>query len=37
MLAGAFVHHEFPNFRYGRASVPNNNSINATLGLEVVF
>ncbi|GAB5544785.1 MAG: hypothetical protein SangKO_045450 [Sandaracinaceae bacterium] len=37
VLAGAFVHHEFPSFRYGRVGVPNNNSINATLGLEVVF
>lgn len=32
-----FVHHEFPTFHYARAGVPNNNSIVATLGLEMVF
>jgi hypothetical protein len=32
-----YVHHQFPGFRYGRVGVPNNNSILATLGLEMVF
>lgn len=32
-----YVHNEFPNFHYAGASVPNNNSILATLGLEMVF
>lgn len=37
VLKGDYVHHEFGNFHYGRAGVPNNNSIIATLGLEMVF
>ena len=37
VLKGDYVHHEFGNFRYGRAGVPNNNSILVTLGLEMVF
>ncbi len=37
VLKGDYVHHEFGNFRYGRAAVPNNNSILVTLGLEMVF
>ncbi len=37
MLKFDFIHNEFPNFRYGRAAVPNNNSILTTLGLELVF
>lgn len=32
-----YLHHEFPNFTYAGVSVPNNNSILATLGLEMVF
>ncbi len=32
-----YMHHEFPSFHYAGASVPNNNSIVATLGLEMVF
>lgn len=32
-----FIHHQFPNFRYGGASVPNNNSIVGTLGVDLVF
>lgn len=37
ILRGAYIHQEFGNFRYGRVSVPNNNSVVATLGLEMVF
>jgi hypothetical protein len=37
VVAGSYTHLEFPGFRYARASVPNNNSITATLGLELVF
>lgn len=37
LLKADFVHQEFPNFHYVRAGVPNNNSILATLGLELVF
>jgi hypothetical protein len=37
VLKGDYIHHEFGNFRYGRAGVPNNNSIIVTLGLEMVF
>jgi hypothetical protein len=37
VLKADYIHHEFPNFHYARASVPNNNSILATLGLEMVF
>jgi hypothetical protein len=32
-----YIHSEYANFHYGNASVPNNNSIVATLGLEFVF
>lgn len=37
VLKADFIHHEFPGFRYARASVPNNNSIMGTLGLELAF
>jgi len=37
VLKADFIHHEFPGFRYGRASVPNNNTIVGTLGIEIVF
>lgn len=37
VLKADYLHQEFGNFRYGRAAVPNNNSILATLGLEMVF
>lgn len=37
LLKADFLHQEFPNFHYARAGVPNNNSVLATLGLELVF
>lgn len=37
LLKADFIHHEFPNFTYARAAVPNNNSVVGTLGLELVF
>ena len=37
VLKADYVHHQFPGFRYVRAAIPNNNSIFATLGLELVF
>lgn len=37
VLKADYLHHEFPNFTYAGVSVPNNNSILATLGLEMVF
>ena len=37
LLKADYIHSEFSNFRYGRVSVPNNNTIVGTLGLELVF
>ena len=37
LLKADYLHHEFPNFRYGRAAVPNRDSIVATLGLDLAF
>lgn len=37
VLKADFIHHEFPGFRYGRASVPNNNAVMGTLGVELAF
>ena len=37
VLKADFMHHEFPDFRYARAAVPNTNAILGTLGLELVF
>lgn len=37
VLKADYAHHEFPAFHYGQASVPNNNSIMGTLGLEMAF
>ncbi|MGF1466976.1 MAG: DUF3570 domain-containing protein [Sandaracinaceae bacterium] len=37
LLKGDWLHHAFPNFRYGQAPVPNNNAVVGTLGLELLF
>lgn len=37
LIKADYLHQEFASFHYGHASVPNNNSIVATLGLEMVF
>jgi len=37
VLKADYIHHEFPGFNYVRASVPNNNSIMGTLGIELIF
>ncbi len=37
LVRADYLHQEFPDFHYGRANVPNNNSVVATLGLEMIF
>lgn len=37
VLKADYLHQEFASFHYGRVGVPNNNSIVATLGFEMVF